>query len=232
MTTTTPPPAVLQASAVTARYGTRTVLHGLDLEVHAGEIYALLGANGAGKTTTLSLFLGFLQPASGQVRVDGLDPVTQPAAARSRLAYIPENVALYEHLSARENLSYLLHLAGQPAEAGDIGRALAEGLLVDIFAVAARDGARRRRVDQHWCGVLHRCDPEDGATARAQPPAAPVRADSQRAGPATEPRHREGAAGRSAGLAEEDASRVRARGHLTRQRSTRMMRPSGWCVRM
>lgn len=126
MTTTTPPPAVLQASAVTARYGTRTVLHGLDLEVHAGEIYALLGANGAGKTTTLSLFLGFLQPASGQVRVDGLDPVTQPAAARSRLAYIPENVALYEHLSARENLSYLLHLAGQPAEAGDIGRALAE----------------------------------------------------------------------------------------------------------
>ncbi|MBQ1766603.1 MAG: ATP-binding cassette domain-containing protein, partial [Aquincola sp.] len=83
MTETLPPPPVLQASAVTARYGTRTVLHGLDLTVQAGEIYALLGANGAGKTTTLSLFLGFLQPASGQVRVDGLDPVTQPAAARS-----------------------------------------------------------------------------------------------------------------------------------------------------
>lgn len=119
-------PAVLQASSVTARRGLRTVLHGLDLSVPAGEIYALLGANGAGKTTTLNLFLGFVPAVSGHVRVDGVDPSAAPAAARSRLAYIPENVALYEHLSARENLDYLLHLAGQPATAQEIGRALGE----------------------------------------------------------------------------------------------------------
>jgi ABC-2 type transport system ATP-binding protein len=115
---------VLQALGAVVDYGERTILQGLDLAVHAGEIYALLGANGAGKTTTLSLLLGFVRPRSGQVRVQGVDPVTAPAQARALIAYIPENVALYEHLSARENVAYLLELAGQPATAGAIGQAL------------------------------------------------------------------------------------------------------------
>ncbi len=115
----------LEACGVVAGYGDTTILQGLDLRVQPGEIYALLGANGAGKTTTLSLFLGFIQPSSGQVRVNGIDPLTDPTAARRQLAYIPENVALYEHLSARENMAYLLHLAGQPAGGQEISDALA-----------------------------------------------------------------------------------------------------------
>lgn len=115
---------VLQALGAVVDYGERTILQGLDLAVHAGEIYALLGANGAGKTTTLSLLLGFVRPRSGQVRVQGVDPVTAPAQARALIAYIPENVALYEHLSARENVAYLLDLAGQPASRDAIGQAL------------------------------------------------------------------------------------------------------------
>jgi ABC-2 type transport system ATP-binding protein len=122
MTTMNPP--TLHAQAVVAGYGDRTILRGLELAVHAGEIYALLGANGAGKSTTLNLFLGFLRPQSGSVRVQQADPALQPAAARRLLAYIPENVALYEHLSARENLAYLLHLAGQRTSGPAIGQAL------------------------------------------------------------------------------------------------------------
>jgi len=126
---------VLDASGVVAGYGARTILHGLDLAVHAGEVCALLGANGAGKTTTLSLFLGFVSPTQGRVRVQGVDPATSPADARRRLAYIPENVALYEHLSARENVAYLLDLAGQPASGADIDAALsAAGLAADAHA--------------------------------------------------------------------------------------------------
>jgi ABC-2 type transport system ATP-binding protein len=129
-------PPALEAGGVIAGYGARTILHGLDLRVQAGEIYALLGANGAGKTTTLSLFLGFVQPSSGQVHVNGIDPVADPTAARRQLAYIPENVALYEHLSARENVAYLLHLAGQPSSTEVIDARL---------AAAGLDGAAHGR---------------------------------------------------------------------------------------
>jgi len=116
---------VLEASKILAGYGNKTILRQLDLHIYAGEIYALLGANGAGKTTTLSVFLGFVRPTSGQVRVAGIDPVSAPAKARQQLAYIPENVALYEHLSARENMAYLLDLAGQNAGPAAIDAALA-----------------------------------------------------------------------------------------------------------
>ena len=98
-------------------YGANPVLRGLDLTVQRGEIYALLGGNGAGKSTTLSALLGFLRPGSGSVRVCGTDPVADARAARSQMAYVPENVFLYEHLTARENIGYFLALA--KAERGD-----------------------------------------------------------------------------------------------------------------
>jgi len=129
-----PIPPVLEASNVAAGYGHKTILRQLDLHIQPGEIYALLGANGAGKTTTLSVFLGFVTPTSGQVRIAGIDPVTNPAGARQQLAYIPENVALYEHLSARENMAYLLDLAGQNAGQDGIDQALsAAGLDIHAF---------------------------------------------------------------------------------------------------
>jgi ABC-2 type transport system ATP-binding protein len=121
--TTIPAPLLDIVDAVVG-YGERDILQGLTLRVAPGEIYALLGANGAGKTTTLNLLLGFVRARSGRVRVGGADPAADPAAARRQVAYIPENVALYEHLSARENLDYLLHLAGQPQDAAAIRAAL------------------------------------------------------------------------------------------------------------
>jgi len=82
----------------------------------------------------LSVFLGFVTPTSGTVRVAGIDPVTDPAKARQQLAYIPENVALYEHLSARENMAYLLDLAGQHTGQTEIDTALsAAGLDANAF---------------------------------------------------------------------------------------------------
>jgi ABC-2 type transport system ATP-binding protein len=128
---------VLDARAVAAGYGGKTILQGLDLQVRPGEIYALLGANGAGKTTTLGLFLGFVTPAAGTVRVDGIDPAAQPESARRRLAYIPENVALYEHLTARENVAYLLDLAGQAEDDAAIDLALG------VAGLAASASGRR-----------------------------------------------------------------------------------------
>jgi ABC-2 type transport system ATP-binding protein len=105
-------PPVVATDVVVAR-GDRTILDRLSLSVAAGEIYALLGGNGAGKSTTLATLLGFLTPTAGAVRIDGIDPARAPQQARQRIAYLPENVALYDHLSARENVDYFLALAGE-----------------------------------------------------------------------------------------------------------------------
>lgn len=114
----------LEANNVTVAYGAAPVLRDLSLRVARGEIYALLGGNGAGKSTTLNTFLGFARPQTGNVRVCGIDVGADPLAARSQLAYVPENVALYEHLDARENLEYFLRLAGNDFSAAGIDEAL------------------------------------------------------------------------------------------------------------
>ena len=122
-TTDTSTPAIA-IEGLQHSYGANAVLRGLDLTVQRGEIYALLGGNGAGKSTTLSALLGFIVPQTGTVRVCGSDPAADPRGARAAMAYVPENVSLYEHLTARENISYFLALAdatrGQDAIEGGL----------------------------------------------------------------------------------------------------------------
>lgn len=103
--------------------GQRRVLDGLSLNLAAGEIYALLGGNGAGKSTTLYAILGFLDRAGGTLQVAGADPASDPDAVRAQVAYLPENVALYDHLSARENVEYFLKLAGSPRSRAEVDAA-------------------------------------------------------------------------------------------------------------
>ncbi|MCC5064286.1 ABC transporter ATP-binding protein [Xanthomonas campestris] len=125
MSSAAPPVSAISLVDVHVSYRGRAVLQGLHLQVAPGSVYALLGGNGAGKSSTLSALLGFVRPVSGQLQVDGVDPVANPGRARARLAYLPENVALYEHLSALENADYLLALAGQRRSPEAIGTALA-----------------------------------------------------------------------------------------------------------
>lgn len=119
------PNAALEAVSLTHSYGAARVLDDLSFSVAPGEIYALLGGNGAGKSTTLSLFLGLMTPTSGVVRVWGHDVAADSKAARAQLAYVPESVAFYEQLSARENIDYLLTIALAP----DLSRATIEDAL-------------------------------------------------------------------------------------------------------
>lgn len=107
------PQALLQLAAVSKNYGSHQALSALSLEVHAGEIYCLLGHNGAGKTTTVNLILNFLKPSSGEISIAGHRVDTHPAQALAHTAYIPEQVALYPELNALENLRYFSRLNGQ-----------------------------------------------------------------------------------------------------------------------
>ncbi len=141
------PPALDTASdmapilidALTLAYGAHGVLDRLSLAVPAGSITALLGGNGAGKSTTLSALLGFTRAQSGTIAVCGIDPAARPDEARRRVAYLPENVALYDHLSAVENVDYLLALSGQRPgqQAGRRGgRRQENAAIVDALAAA------------------------------------------------------------------------------------------------
>src|SRR3954454_5339806 len=89
------------------RYGKTDAVNGLTLTVRPGRCYGLFGRNGAGKTTTIKCLLNLLRPASGSVRVFGLDPARDEVAVKSRLAYVPDQVAFYPWMSVRGVLDYL-----------------------------------------------------------------------------------------------------------------------------
>ncbi len=114
----------LQAEQLRVLRGGKEVLSGVSFDVASGENYALLGGNGAGKSTTLSTFLGFLPASGGRVIVNTRDVGSDVAAARRAMAYLPEAAAMYEHLSARENLHYFLQLAGVGRGESEIDAAL------------------------------------------------------------------------------------------------------------
>ncbi len=103
---------VIEASALERRFGERRALTGLDLELRAGECLGLLGPNGAGKSTTVRILATLLRPSSGSVRVLGLDPLRDAERLRARIGVVPQELALYEQLSARENLEFFAVLQG------------------------------------------------------------------------------------------------------------------------
>ena len=80
-----------------------------------GEITGLLGPNGAGKTTTLRMLYTLMQPESGRVLVDGIDPRERPGEVRRRLGVLPDARGVYKRLTARENIAYFGELHGIPA---------------------------------------------------------------------------------------------------------------------
>ena len=104
-------PLTVTTRGLNKRYGKVPAVKDLDLEVAASRVYALLGPNGAGKSTTLKLLLGLIRPDSGEVRLFG-NPWTRAALARVGASI--EGPALYDHLSAGENLEVHCRLLGLP----------------------------------------------------------------------------------------------------------------------
>lgn len=94
----------------------RPAVENLHLEIKRGELYALLGPNGAGKTTTLRMVAGLLAPDIGKIEILGIDLQTDPAAAKQKLAYLPDDPMLYDKLKPMEYLEFVAGLWGMPAE--------------------------------------------------------------------------------------------------------------------
>jgi ABC-2 type transport system ATP-binding protein len=97
---------VIETHALRKVFGERVALDGLNLVVHRGQIFGLLGANGSGKTTTIRMLCGLLAPTSGDARAVGYDVVRDPEKVRQRIGYMSQRFGLYEDLTVQENLRF------------------------------------------------------------------------------------------------------------------------------
>jgi len=93
-------------------FGTLVAVDDVSFEVREGEIFGLLGPNGAGKTTTINMICGVLRPDGGRVLVDGGDIWLDPVGVKRKLGVVPQEIALYEDLTARDNLEFWGSLYG------------------------------------------------------------------------------------------------------------------------
>lgn len=109
---------MIEFCEVVRTYGTKTAVAGLTLEVARGELFAFLGPNGAGKTTSIKMLVGLLRPTRGVVRVHGYDVVQQSRQANQCLGYVPDEPYLYEKLTGREFLQFILDMYGVEAAEG------------------------------------------------------------------------------------------------------------------
>jgi ABC-2 type transport system ATP-binding protein len=103
---------VIDVQSLTKKYGDHIAVNDLTLQVREGDVFGFLGHNGAGKTTTINMLTTLLMPTSGSGRVAGFDLLIEPLKVREQIGYLPENVQLYESMTAYENLEYFAKLSG------------------------------------------------------------------------------------------------------------------------
>ncbi len=150
----------LRAENLSKRYAgaAAPALSGFDLRVREGEIMGLLGPNGAGKTTAISIMSTLLRPDGGKVFIGGVDALRHPGRARRLFGLVPQHIALYGRLSARENLRYFGRLYGLSGKT--LARRVAECLSIAGLsdraddAVATYSGGMKRRANLA-AGLLH-----------------------------------------------------------------------------
>src|SRR6476659_4174952 len=149
---------MIAVSQLGKRYGDLVAVDGVTFTAEPGRIFGLLGPNGAGKSTTIGCISGLLTPTSGRVTVLGHDVVTDRIAARRQLGIVPQELALYEDLSARENLAYWAAAYGMNGDG--LKRRVLEVLERIGLGDRSREpvkrfsGGMKRRLN-FGCGVVH-----------------------------------------------------------------------------
>ncbi len=150
-------PHILRATNLKKRYGARTVVKDVSLEVKSGEVVGLLGPNGAGKTTTFYMVVGLVAADHGSITLDDQPLTNLPIYQRARLglSYLPQEASVFRKLTVEDNIRAILELQvddeGKPLKADEVERRL-ENLLDELSiqhirsskALALSGGERRR----------------------------------------------------------------------------------------
>ena len=121
---TSPADLVIDVTGVTKRFGPKTVVNAIDLQVRRGEIYGFLGPNGSGKTTFIRMLCGLLTPDAGRGVVLGYDVRTQQAEIKRHVGYMTQRFSYYEDLSIRENLEFIARIYDVPQRAAVVRQSL------------------------------------------------------------------------------------------------------------
>ena len=150
---------ILECRDLRKSFGDRVAVNGVSFHIGEGETYGLLGPNGAGKTTTISMVCGLLERDGGEVLVDGVALTPASVKVKSGIGLVPQDLAIYPDLTARENLSFFGHLYGMSSK--DIRTRIGEVLEITGLAERADDpskefsGGMKRRLNIA-VGLLHR----------------------------------------------------------------------------
>jgi ABC-2 type transport system ATP-binding protein len=115
----------IETHGLTRDFGGFRAVDGIDLLVPAGSFYGFLGPNGAGKSTTIKCLTGLLRPSAGSMRILGTDPLAEPVSVKRRIGVVPEDLALFDRLTAAETLDFVAQVHGidaatARARAGDL----------------------------------------------------------------------------------------------------------------
>jgi len=146
----------IEISDLSKKYKNIIALNHLNLEVPEGAIYGIVGSNGAGKTTLIKALVGSLRPTSGWVKVVGLDPLKDKWKLRKQIGYMPQAPALYDDLSARQNILFF----GNAQNLSDLKKKTDEILSFAELTLRANDkvetlsGGMKKRVSL-CCSMIH-----------------------------------------------------------------------------
>ncbi len=142
-------PVVLAARDLRKSYGTIEAVRGVSIEIREGETYGLLGPNGAGKTTTIAMVCGLLARDTGEVTLDGTPIDVGAVAAKAGIGYVPQELAIYPDLTARENLAFFGRLYG-------LGGARLKSRVAEVLALIGLAGRANDRTDTYSGGMQRR----------------------------------------------------------------------------
>jgi len=132
------PEPIVAVENLAKRYGKIDVLKNITFRIFAGEFFGLIGPNGAGKTTFIGILTGVLQADGGSILIGGRDFREDPMQTKSRLGFVPQSIAVYPSLSARDNLAFFARLHGLQS-----GK-LRERIDASLDAVGLRNHARQK----------------------------------------------------------------------------------------
>lgn len=147
---------MIEVKNITKKYGSFQAVHNLNFTVKDGEILGFLGPNGAGKSTTMNMITGYIEPTEGTIIVEGFDISQKPKKAKKQIGYMPENVPLYQELTAKEFVQYMADLKGikRKEKKAEVERVLEATGLKDVQKKLIRNLSRGYKQRVSMAGAL------------------------------------------------------------------------------